>query len=91
MKHLELFEKFYNPPLKVKEKLDSIIQDLLKQYGGKEFFHKLDDSIKDITNKDITLALLRGNENEWICSSGGFGDGSKDRNPMVKSFFRYYQ
>ena len=74
MKYLKLFEKFYNPPLDVKDKLDKIVQSLLSKYGGKEFFHKLDDSIKDITNKDITISLLRGNENEWVCSSGGFGD-----------------
>jgi len=75
MKHLELFERFYNPPTEVKNKLDDIVQSLLTKYGGgREFFDALDDSIKSITNKDMILALLKGNSNEWVATSGEFGD-----------------
>jgi hypoxanthine-guanine phosphoribosyltransferase len=75
MKYLKLFEKFYSPPREVKDKLHLIIKNLTKKYkGGKEFFHALDDSIKDITNQDMILALLKGNSDEWIATSGAFGD-----------------
>lgn len=75
MKYIEVFERFYNPSKSVKDKLDFIIKTLLHKYkGGKPFFDALDDSIKDITNRDMTIALLRGNSNEWIASSGEFGD-----------------
>lgn len=75
MKHLYLFERFYNPPIEIKNRLENIIQDLLlKHKGGREFFNALDESIKSITNRDMMLALLRGNSNEYIASSGEFGD-----------------
>ncbi len=75
MKYLELFERFYNPPKEVSDKLNAIVKVLLKKYkGGKKFFNALDDSIKGITNQDMILALLKGNSNEWIASSGEFGD-----------------
>ena len=75
MKYLEIFEKFYNPPQEIRAKVDNLVKKLLSKYnGGKEFFDALDDSIKSITNKDMILALAKGNENEWVASSGGFGD-----------------
>lgn len=75
MKHIKLFERFYNPPQEIKDKLNSIIQELQVKYkGGRAFFDALDGSIKDITNQDMILALLKGNSNEWIATSGGFGD-----------------
>jgi hypothetical protein len=75
MKHIQLFEKFYNPPVEIKEKLANLVQELLaKHKGGVEFFDALDDKIKSITNKDMILALLKGNSNEWMATSGEFGD-----------------
>lgn len=75
MKYLEIFEKFYNPPQEIKDKLENIVQDLLIKYkGGRLFFDALDDSIKSITNQDMILSLVKGNSNEWIISSGEFGD-----------------
>jgi hypothetical protein len=57
------------------EKLDNIIQDLLDKYkGGRPFFTALDDHIKDGTNEFMILDLAKGLENEFICSSGEFGD-----------------
>ncbi len=68
-------EKFYNPPQEIKDRLDSIVKDLLSKYeGGRPFFDALDDSIKDITNQDMMMALLKGNTNEWVATSGEFGD-----------------
>lgn len=75
MKYIKLYEKFYNPSKEIKDKLDSIIKELLNKYdGGKQFFDKLDDSIRDITNQDMILSLVRGNDNKWIAASGKFGD-----------------
>ena len=78
MKHLEsfkIFERFYSPSPEVKRKLDSVVKDLLSKHeGGKEFFNALDGVIKDITSKDMVLALMRGSSNEWIAASGEFGD-----------------
>ena len=49
MKHIQLFEKFYNPPVEIKEKLANLVQELLaKHKGGVEFFDALDDKIKSI-------------------------------------------
>ena len=71
----KVLEKFYNPPSEIKEKLHSIVNDLLSKHeGGKPFFDALDDAIKDVYNEDMILALLKGNSNEWIAASGGFGD-----------------
>lgn len=75
MKHLELFERFYNPPREIRDKLDALVQDLINKHGGgRKFFDALDDSIKSITNKDMILSLLKGNQSEWIATSGEFGD-----------------
>jgi hypothetical protein len=75
MKHLILFERFYNPPQEIKTRLDNIVKDLrIKYRGGISFFDALDDRIKDITNQDIILALVRGCSNEWVATSGEFGD-----------------
>lgn len=75
MKYLELFERFYNPPSEIKERLDNIVKELLAKHGGgRAFFDALDDSIKSITNQDMILNLVRGNTNEWIATSGEFGD-----------------
>jgi len=75
MRYLFLFEKFYHPPEEIKDKLKKIISELLfKHEGGRPFFDALDDAIKDIINEDITIALLKGKTNEWVATSGGFGD-----------------
>lgn len=75
MKYLELFEKFYQPPQSIKDRLSMIVKNLIEKYGGgRPFFHALDDSIKDITNSDMMSALVKGNANEWIVTSGEFGD-----------------
>jgi hypothetical protein len=75
MKHLILFERFYNPPQQIKERLFNIVKDLrIKHRGGIDFFDALDDRIKDITNQDMILALVRGCSNEWVATSGEFGD-----------------
>ena len=73
MKYIEIFEKFYHPPLEIKEKLNSIIQNLLVKYKGSEFFDELDNAIKDVYNENMILALVKGNSNQWIATSGGFG------------------
>jgi hypothetical protein len=75
MKYLELFERFYNPPTEIKERLDSIVADLLSKHeGGRPFFNALDNAIKSVFNQDMILALVKGNTNEWIATSGEFGD-----------------
>lgn len=75
MRYISLFEKFYNPPLEIRERLDSAVKELLVKYeGGRPFFHALDSYIKDMINEDMILSLLRGNSNEYLCSSGEFGD-----------------
>ena len=75
MKYIVLFERFYNPPKEIKERIDNTVKELLIKYrGGRQFFDALDDYIKDITNQDMMLSLVRGCHNEWICSSGEFGD-----------------
>lgn len=45
-----------------------------KHRGGREFFDALDDAIKSVINEDMILALVRGNKNEWLATSGEFGD-----------------
>lgn len=58
-----------------RKKLDIIVKDLLKKYvGGRPFFNALDDSIKNIVNQDIVIEVMKGLENDWIATSGGFGD-----------------
>ena len=87
MKYLKVFEKFYHPSTEIKDKLKNIISNLLiKHEGGRKFFDALDDSIKSIVNEDITIALLKGNSNEWIASSGEFGDRIYDlwKNKKIK-------
>ena len=52
MKHLKTFERFVEPDVKIKNKMDDLIDSLLKKYGGdKEFFDALDDSIRDNLNE----------------------------------------
>jgi len=59
----------------VREKLNKIVKDLLIKYkGGRPFFNALDDSIKDVVNEDIVIEVMLGLENDWIATSGGFGD-----------------
>lgn len=58
-----------------REKLNRIVKDLLKKHvGGRPFFNALDDAIKDVVNEDIVIELMNGLENQWIATSGGFGD-----------------
>lgn len=75
MRYLKLYERFYKPSDEIKEKLDQLVKDLvLKYHGGRKFFDELDNSIKKILPNDIIIDLLKGNPNEWIVSSGEFGD-----------------
>lgn len=75
MKHLYLFETFHQPTTQVKMKLKSIVDKLLSQYGGgKQFFNALDDQIKNLSNQDLILNLVKGCENDYIATSGGFGN-----------------
>lgn len=75
MRYLLIYERFYKPPDEIVSRLNSLVDDLrIKYHGGREFFDALDKSIKHITSRDMILHLLRGNDNEWIISSGEFGD-----------------
>lgn len=54
-------------------KIDNIVKNLLDEYnGGKPFFNALDLEIKK--NPDMILELVKDLSNDWIASSGGFGD-----------------
>ncbi len=75
MEHLKTFETFQDAPVEIKNKLEELIEKLLAKYkGGRPFFDALDDQIKNSLNEDITISLMKGCENKYICSSGGFGD-----------------
>lgn len=75
MRYLKLYERFYKPSDEIKDELDKLVKDLvLKYHGGRKFFDELDNSIKRILSKDIIISLSKGNPNEWIASSGEFGD-----------------
>jgi len=75
MEYLVLFEKFYTPPTDIKERLDRLVKELEdKHHGGRPFFDALDDRIKDVTNQDMILALVKGCSDKWISTSGEFGD-----------------
>lgn len=79
---LKTFEEFItekpgglNPPDSIYKNLEELIDKLLvKHKGGKPFFDALDDQIKNVLNKKMIIALLKPFENEYIASSGGFGD-----------------
>lgn len=74
MNHIILFEKFYQPNPKIKQRLDEIVKDLrVKHRGGRSFFDALDSEIKNILNEDMIIQLVKGNPNEWIVTSGEFG------------------
>jgi hypothetical protein len=73
MKYIKQFEKFRSPSISISKKVSDIVSSLIKKYsGGKEFFKYLDQEIKN--NEDIILSLVSGNENEYIVSTGGFGN-----------------
>jgi hypoxanthine-guanine phosphoribosyltransferase len=75
MKHIKFFEKFFAPSLEIKNKIDNIVQRLLdKHRGGRPFFDALDSEIKIAINNDLILSLLKGSENDYVVSSGEFGD-----------------
>lgn len=58
-----------------REKLNIIVKGLLKKYkGGRPFFNALDGAIKNVVNEDIIIEIMKGLDNEWIATSGGFGD-----------------
>lgn len=72
---IKLFENFYTPPLEITNRLKNIVNKLEEKYhGGRAFFDALDSHIKDIVNVDMIIHLVAGNENNWIASSGEFGD-----------------
>ncbi len=52
----------------------SIVDELTIKYRkGRPFFDALDDIIKNDSNRDIILELVKNCENEWVASSGEFG------------------
>lgn len=63
----------------VEHRFESMVQDLIEKYGGgRPFFDALDDTVKNTINRDIMLEVLKGLENEWVITSGGFGDFVND-------------
>lgn len=59
----------------IREKLNRIIEDLLLKYkGGRPFFNALDDAIKDPVNEEFIIEIVKGMDNEWLATSGEFGD-----------------
>jgi hypothetical protein len=71
MKYIKLFESYKNPI----DKLKNIINDLLSTHnGGISFFGAFDDSMRDSNNEDIIIEMFKNLKNNWIISSGGFGD-----------------
>ena len=75
MKYLQLFERFYRPDPKIVEKLDNLVKELSeKHHGGREFFDALDFNIKHIIDSKLIIDLVKGNPNEYVASSGEFGD-----------------
>ena len=72
---IQTFERFIPPPSQIEDKIENLVKELIQQYGGgKEFFDALDDRIKTVNNEDLTLSLVRGCEDKWLVSTGGFGD-----------------
>lgn len=71
MKYLRLFEEFKEPVNTIKSRVHYIVANIGYR-KGKPFFDALDDAIKQ--DEEIVLELVKGYENEWIASSGGFGD-----------------
>lgn len=64
-----------NIPDKAYNELKNLVEELLHEYkGGRAFFDALDDRIKDVTNKDMILDLVRPYKDDYIISSGGFGE-----------------
>lgn len=68
MRYIKLFEKFG-----VSDKIKTIINNIVTSGNrkGVSFFDALDDAIKD---EEIVLELVKNHEDDWIASSGGFGD-----------------
>ncbi len=65
---LEVDSSIYN-------KVENLIDELLVKYkGGFEFFEALDRQIKTVMSEEIILNLTKKLENEFIASSGEFGD-----------------
>lgn len=75
MRYLSIFENFNTPTKTTKDRVKSMVVDLLDKFeGGPLFFLNLDKQIKDPKNEDIIIELLSGCKNEWVCSSGEFGE-----------------
>jgi len=70
MRYLKLFENFQAPIESIRSKISNIIANIGHR-KGRPFFDALDEAIKD---DEIVLELVKGYENDWIASSGGFGD-----------------
>ena len=72
--HTKIYEKFYKPSQSILNKINSIVKEVEKEFkGGRMFFTVLDEAIKDVSNEDMIIQLLKGKEKEWVASSGGFG------------------
>jgi hypothetical protein len=57
------------------KRLEELIQELLDEHiGGRNFFDALDDQIKSATNFEMVLQLVKPLQNEFIASSGEFGE-----------------
>lgn len=64
---IKKFEKFSRT-----DYLNLISNTIKSEVGGKSFFNKIDNSIKE--DPDIVREICKGLKNEWVVSSGSFGD-----------------
>jgi hypothetical protein len=63
-----------NPPKNIYQDLHDLVETLEAKYeGGRKFFDALDDNIKNVTNSDMIIELVKPFKNEYIAGSGGFG------------------
>lgn len=62
-------------PKNIYKKLEDLVAELIQKHiGGVKFFEALDMNIKDTMNKDIVLELVKSFSDEYIISSGEFGE-----------------
>lgn len=70
-----ILERFYQPSKETTNKIKKLVEKLEKKWiGGRAFFDALDYNIKHVIDQEVMLGLVKGNKNEWLASSGEFGD-----------------